>query len=192
MIKLMEILRNPSLLFEKMSFKQLLSRTDGGRIDRGSRMRVRSLAGTANEDEEQWNFGYKSDRDHITTMGPHEGRISFEKDAYVKYKGKRSMDDVMCKVDCSCPDYKYRWAYANAAQEAGEMGNDSLNQCNGNPPNKTNPRRKPSLCKHLVALKDYLRTKLQESDGRLDERLSKIIKENPTFMVEYHDEEKGD
>jgi hypothetical protein len=185
MIKLMEILRNPSILVEQMSFKQLLSRTDGGRRDRGSRMRVRSLAGTANENEEQFNFSYKSSPDHITTMGPHEGRISFEKDAYVKYKNKRSMDDVMCKVDCSCPDYKYRWAYANAAQDAGEMGTDTLNQCNGSVPRQTNPRLKPSLCKHLVALKDYLRTKLQENDGGLDERLSKIIKENPTFVVEY-------
>jgi len=190
MIKLMEILRNPSLLVEKMSFKQLLSKTDGGRRDRGNRMRVRSLAGTANEDEEQWNFGYKSDRDHITTMGPHEGRISFEKDAYIRYKGKRSMDDVMCKVDCSCPDYKYRWAFANAIQDAGEVGGDTLNQCNGNPPVKMNPGRKPSLCKHLVALKDYLRTKLQESDGRLDERLSHIVKSNPTFEVRYEEEDK--
>jgi len=185
MIKLIEILRNPSMLLEKMSFRQLLSNTDGGRINRGSRMRVRSLAGSANEDEEQWNFGYKSDRDHITTMKPHTGRISFEKDAYIRYKGKRSMDDVVCKVDCSCPDYKYRWAYANAVQDAGEVGMDTLNQCNGRPPVKMNPGKKPSLCKHLVALKDYLRTKLQESDGRLDERLSKIVKENPTFVVEY-------
>lgn len=190
MIKLMEILRNPSLLVEKMSFKQLLSKTDGGRRDRGNRMRVRSLAGTANEDEEQWNFGYKSARDHITTMGPHEGRISFEKDAYVQNRNKRSMDDIMCKVDCSCPDYKYRWAYANAAQDAGETGSDTLNQCNGDVPRRTNPRLKPSLCKHLVALKDYLRTKLQENSGRLDERLSNIVRDNPTFELRYEEEDK--
>lgn len=183
MIKLIE------LLMEKMTFRQLLSRTDGGRLDRGRRMRVRSLAGSANEDEEQWNFGYKSDRDHITTMKPHVGRISFEKDAYIRYKNKRSMDEVVCKVDCSCPDYKYRWAYANAAQDAGEVGVDTLNKSNGNPPVKTNPGRKPSLCKHLVALKDYLRTKLQESDGRLDERLSHIVKNNPTFEVRYEENE---
>jgi len=183
MIKLIQLMRE--VLVEKMSFKQLLLRTNGGRINRGSRMRVRSLAGSANENEEQWNFGYKSARDHITTMKPHTGRISFEKDAYNKFRGKRSMDEVMCKVDCSCPDYKYRWAYANAAQQAGEMGGDSLNKSNGNAPVKTNPGKKPSLCKHLVALKDYLRTKLQESDGQLDDRLSKIIKENPTFVVEY-------
>lgn len=185
MIKLMEILRNASILVEKMSFKQLLSRTDGGRRDRGSRMRVRSLAGSANENEEHFNFSYKSAPDHITTMKPHTGQISFEKDAYKKFRGKRSMDEVMCKVDCSCPDYKYRWAYANAAQQAGEMGGDSLNKSNGNVPVQTNPGKKPSLCKHLVALKDYLRTKLQESDGQLNDRLSKIIKENPTFAVEY-------
>ena len=186
MIKLIQLMRE--VLVEKMSFRQLLSKTDRGRRDRGSRMRVRSLAGSANEDEEQWNFGYKSDRDHITTMRPHTGRISFEKDAYNKFRGKRSMDEVVCKVDCSCPDYKYRWAYANAAQQAGEVGGDSLNRSNGNAPVKTNPGKKPSLCKHLVALKDYLRTKLQESDGQLDDRLSKIIKENPTFVVNYEDD----
>jgi hypothetical protein len=98
------------------------------------------------------------------------------------------MDEVVCKVDCSCPDYKYRWAYANAAQQAGEVGGDSLNRSNGNAPVKTNPGKKPSLCKHLVALKDYLRTKLQESDGDLNERLSRIIKESPTFSVNYEDD----
>lgn len=189
MIKLIEILRSSVLLVEKMSFRQLLSKTDIGRRDRGSRMRVRSLAGSANENEEHFNFSYKSAPDHITTMGPHEGRILFEKDAYVKYKNKRSMDDVVCKVDCSCQDYKYRWAYANAVQDAGDIGYDSLNQSNGNAPVKTNPGRKPSLCKHLVALKDYLRTKLQENDGQLDERLSKIIRENPKFEVRYEEVE---
>jgi hypothetical protein len=34
-----------------------------------------------------------------------------------------------------------------------------------------------------------LRTKLQENDGQLDERLSKIIRENPTFEVRYEEVE---
>lgn len=186
MISLTNMMRE--LLTEVMTFRQLFSRTDAGRRDRGNRMRVRSLSGTASEDSENWNFGYKSANDHITTGKSHVGRISFGKDAYIRYKKKRSMDEVVCKVDCSCPDYRYRWAYANAAQNAGEMGVDSLNRCNGNPPNKTNPRKKPSLCKHLVALKDYLRTKLQESDGALNDRLSGIVRENPTFLVEYQDD----
>ena len=185
MIKLIELMRE--VLVEKMSFKQLLSRTDGGRRDRGSRMRVRSLAGTADEDSENWNFSYKSANDHITTGKSHMGRISFGKDAYVRYKNKKNMDEVVCKVDCSCKDYKYRWAYANAAQQAGEMGVNSLNKCNGNAPVKTNPRRKPSLCKHLVSLKNYLRTKLEEQQGDLGSRLSGIVRENPTFLVEYED-----
>lgn len=187
MISLTNMVRG--LLTEVMTFRQLFAKTDGGRRDRGNRMRVRSLAGTASEDSENWNFGYKSASDHITTGKSHMGRISFGKDAYRRYKNKKSMDEVICKVDCSCKDYRYRWAYANAAQQAGEMGVNSLNKCNGNPPNKTNPRRKPSLCKHLVALKDYLRTKLQENDGQLDERLSKIIRENPTFEVRYEEVE---
>ena len=185
MISLTNMMRE--LLTEVMTFRQLFSRTDAGRRDRGNRMRVRSLAGTADEDSENWNFSYKSANDHITTGKSHMGRISFGKDAYVRYKNKKNMDEVVCKVDCSCPDYRYRWAYANAAQQAGEMGVNSLNKCNGNAPVKTNPRRKPSLCKHLVSLKNYLRTKLEEQQGDLGSRLSGIVRENPTFLVEYED-----
>lgn len=185
MISLTNMVRG--LLTEVMTFRQLFAKTDGGRRDRGNRMRVRSLAGTASEDSENWNFGYKSANDHITTGKSHMGRISFGKDAYRRYKNKKSMDEVICKVDCSCKDYRYRWAYANAAQQAGDIGVNSLNKCNGNPPNKTNPRRKPSLCKHLVSLKDYLRTKLEEQQGDLGSRLSGIVRENPTFLVEYED-----
>ncbi len=43
------------LLTEVMTFRQLFSRTDAGRRDRGNRMRVRSLSGTASEDSENWN-----------------------------------------------------------------------------------------------------------------------------------------
>ena len=178
-----------SILTEAMSFRQLFSRTDGGRRDRGKRMRVRSLAGTADEDRENWNFSYKSASDHITTGRSHMGRIVFGKDAYLRYKNKKSMDEVVCRVDCSCPDYRYRWAYANYQQDAGEMGGGSLNKCNGRPPVKMNPRQRPSLCKHLVSLKDYLRTKLEEERGDFGERLTEIVRKNPTFEIDVEEDE---
>lgn len=186
MILLKALLKD--ILSEVMSYRQLMSKTDGKRKDKGNRMRVRSLAGSASEDSEQWNFSYKSALDHITTMGPHEGRISFEKDAYKKYRGKRSMDEVACRVDCSCPDYKYRWAYANNYNDAGDLGRDSLNQCNGQAPGVMNRQLKPSLCKHLVALSRYLKTKLEESVHEdIDGKLSDIVKNNKQFEVEYED-----
>ena len=187
MIRLIDMVRG--LLTEAMTFRQLFSKTDGGRRDRGNRMRTRSLAGTADEDSENWNFSYKSNPDHITTGRSHMGRISFGKDAYVRYKNKRSMDEVICKVDCSCPDYKYRWAYANYQQDAGDMGSGSLNKCNGQPPVKTNPRRRVSLCKHLVSLKDYLRTKLQENKGDFGDRLTEIVRNNPTFEISVEEDD---
>jgi hypothetical protein len=185
MIKLIQLMRE--MLVEAMTYNQLLNATDRGRRDRGGRMRTRSLAGTATEDAEQWNFAYKSARDHITTGGGHQGRISFEKDAYKTNRGKRSMNEVNCRVDCSCPDYKYRWAYANYQQDAGDMGRDSLNQCNGSAPVKNNPGERVSLCKHLVSLRDYLKTKLDEGTGDVGEKLSRIVSESPVFEIQYED-----
>lgn len=177
-----------SILSEAMTYTQLLSQTDGMRRNKGGRMRVRSLAGSANEDSEQWNFGYKSASDHNTTNGSHEGRISFDKDMYNRNKGKRSMNEVECKVDCSCPDYMYRWAYANYYRDAGSLGKDSLNQCNGSVPGKTNPRLKPSLCKHLVALSGYLKTKLDESFyDDMGEKLSDVVNKNKQFEIKYEE-----
>lgn len=186
MIRLLEIFK--TALCEAMSFDQLFRVTSQMRLAKSKKMRVRSLAGTANEDNEYWNFAYKSDPIHITTGRGYTGRISFEKDAYKKYgKSNRSMNEIMCRVDCGCPDYRYRWAYANHAQDAGEMGGDSLNRCNGARPLKTNPRLKPSLCKHLASLRGYLLTKLKDRKGSLDERLSGIVKENPQFEIRVRD-----
>ena len=186
MIRLLEIFK--TALCEAMSFDQLFRSTDVKRLNKSKKMRVRSLAGTANEDSEYWNFAYKSDPIHITTGRGYTGRISFEKDAYKKYsKSNRSMNEIMCKVDCGCPDYRYRWAYANAAQDAGEMGIDSLNRCNGARPIKTNPKLKPSLCKHLASLRGYLLTKLKDRKGSLNERLSSIVREHPEFEIQVED-----
>lgn len=179
-----------SILSEVMTYAQLFSQTDGMRRNKGGRMRVRSLAGSASEDSEQWNFGYKSGLDHITTNGPHEGRISFDKDAYMRNKGKRSMNDVECKVDCSCPDYMYRWAYANYYRDAGSLGKGSLNLNNGSVPIKTNPKLKPSLCKHLVALSQYLKTKLDESEyDEMKDKLSDVVNKNEQFEIKYEEQD---
>jgi hypothetical protein len=60
----------------------------------------------------------------------------------------------------NCPDYRYRWAYRNAEQDAGMLGPDSINGNNGQPPKTKNTDLGPGLCKHLSSLTEYLRTKL--------------------------------
>jgi hypothetical protein len=68
---------------------------------------------------------------------------------------KRSADDLDVELDCDCPDYKYRWAYANHAYGAGKMGKEAMNKSNGKAPKKTNPSGKPGLCKHLASVSKY-------------------------------------
>jgi hypothetical protein len=177
MISLSTIVRQ--LITEKMTFKSLLSYVNNARKAKGKKMSVSPLAGTASSDGENWNFSYKSFPEHITTGNRFKGRITFENTNIDKNK---SAENIYCSVDCGCPDYKYRWAYANNNKDAGPMGNDSLNQCNGETPSITNPYLTPGLCKHLVSLHKYLQTKLEESQQpTIDAKLNEIVTNNPNF-----------
>lgn len=60
-----------------------------------------------------------------------------------------------CKVSCSCDDLLFRWEFANAEKEAGD-----IEYSNGEAPNTTNPELKPSLCKHIMALYTKIQPKL--------------------------------
>jgi hypothetical protein len=168
------------VLNEILSFKELMKLSEPERKNRAKKMSVSSLPMTANTNENYWNFSYKSDDSHITPRSStnpkvsryrsyktatgkplgirHRGRITFSKN-----NPDKSAIDLPCQVDCTCEDYRYNWAYANHDKDAGPMGDASLNKCNGKFPGKTNPYLAPGLCKHLLSLRNYLRTKLQES-----------------------------
>ena len=89
----------------------------------------------------------------------------------------------------NCPDYKYRWAYANSQQDAGPVGFNSLNKSNGQAAKITNPKNRPGLCKHLLGLKDGLKKKLSESNQpTLEGKLNEIVDNNPEFTIDVHDE----
>jgi len=60
------------------------------------------------------------------------------------------------RVSCSCPDYMYRWEYANNL-----VGASHIIYGNGEAPDETNPQYRPGLCKHLLAL----RTLVKEQHG---------------------------
>lgn len=145
------------LLTERMSFRDLYSRTESGRKDRGrTDVNTKPLKVTSIDGHEAWTFSYKSNPS--TTGNRWQGYISFFKE---NVDSKESASDLECQADCQCPDYRYRWAYANNAQDAAPIGNDSLNQCINRPPNITNPEQVPGLCKHLSALRDYLWEKVE-------------------------------
>ena len=89
-------------------------------------------------------------------------------------------DDAMkldCSVDCGCPDYRYRFSYANKQQDAGENGPNSLNK-GFNYPSSINAG--PGLCKHLLALKEYLHTKIEGEP--VDEPVNKPTSQKPVAL----------
>ena len=56
---------------------------------------------------------------------------------------------------CSCEDNTFRWEFANTAKDAAV-----IEYSNGEAPSTTNPKLRNSLCKHMVALVEYIRPKL--------------------------------
>lgn len=174
------------VLNEILTYTQLMNFSEPERKKRSTKMRTKSLPIRADSNNEFWNFSYKSDMSHITPRinNPngigHKGRITFKKNA-----GDKSAIDIPCSVDCTCEDYRYKYAYANNDKEAGSMGANSLNKCNGQFPKITNPYLRPGLCKHLLSLREYLRTKLEESQqAGLSEKLDDIVQKYPTDTLQ--------
>ena len=146
------------MLNERLSFKDLYNASDPARKDRAAHVRPRPLKVTTMNKKETWTFRYKSYPS--TTGNPWHGYIQFHKDTAMEAKSAGELD---CIIECDCPDYKYKCAYANTQQDASRIGRTSWSQCKNRPPHKTNPDQKVGLCKHLLSLGDYLKTKLDPS-----------------------------
>jgi hypothetical protein len=172
-------------LNEDMSYKELLAATTPERKERARNVRARSLPVSMEENQEQWNFRYKSTPQTTVTDKPFQGAITFLKGEVGK---NDSAIDLKCKVECTCPDYIYRFKYNNKAKNAGSDNFD-----------RTEPRyidRKPKpaynigegLCKHLISLRNYLATKIQQTKkSNLFEAMGDVAKQGP-FTVTYYDD----
>jgi hypothetical protein len=176
---LLEIVRQ--LLVERMSFTDLFKSSTPARKDRAKGMKSQSLPVMASRGPKHWNFRFTSAPNNNTTGKSWKGRIGFPKST-----GVARPDRLMCEVDCECPDYKYRWAWANNRKDAGPIGFGSFNKCIDQAPRETNPTNRPGLCKHLLALKDGLRQRLKESQQpTLESKLDEIVTKYPQFDVTY-------
>jgi hypothetical protein len=159
MLKLRDLICE--IIAERMSYEDLMANSDTERKDRASRIPARSLVVRSVNDREAWKFSYKTPKSEITTSKQfpngqrHQGFIYFYKDDIKVGENAMKID---CSVDCSCKDYRYRMSYANKSQEAGENGPSSLNK-GFNYPSSIN--RGPGLCKHLISLKEYLKTEVE-------------------------------
>jgi len=170
------------VLSERMSFNQLLqassNKPDNSRMNRAGHVSSKSLRIKSLDEGEAWTFSYKSQGNHSTTGHRHRGHIKFFKE---DVSGKENAGDLECMVDCSCPDYKYRWAYNNAKADAGEVGSRSLNGNNGQPPRPRDAippgvgNLGEGLCKHLIALAEYLQTNVNAPEPEDNVPAPKIV-----------------
>lgn len=170
------------VLTERMSFRDLFRVSDPARVDRSRDVHAKSLKVTSIDGNEAWTFSYKS---NPSTSGQRwQGYVRFLKED-VSHKDKA--DQLDCMVDCTCPDYRFRWAYNNAKQDAGALGAGAWNASNGRPPR---PREQggvgdlgPGMCKHLIALGEYLKTNIEPEAPEPEEKPQPpkpVVKKAPT------------
>jgi hypothetical protein len=159
-IPLSEFFDIKGMIAEDMTYAQLFNMTDAGRQARSSKVRGPPLEIYAGNRKAYHIFNFKS---YPSTTGfRHRGYIAFKKPRNGKPKPSETLN---VEVDCDCEDYRYRWAWANKQKGAGKIGSQSLNKSINRAPVITNPAGKPSLCKHLVAAKNYIWGLIQRFPG---------------------------
>jgi hypothetical protein len=166
MISFSKIMRR--VLTERMSFRDLFRVSDPARVDRSRDVSTKSLQVRSMDGQEAWTFSYKS---NPSTSGQRwQGYVRFLKEDVSQ---KDRADQLDCMVDCTCPDYRFRWAYNNAKQDAGALGPKAWNDNNGQAPK---PRSQggvgdlgPGMCKHLISLGEYLKTNIEPEAPKPEE-----------------------
>lgn len=134
---------------ERLSYDKLSAISEPKRVLRSKTVRGPPLDLEAYKDSLYFIYNFKSFPS--TTNRRHKGYIKF-----LKPKRQMPLEKVDCQVDCSCPDYRYRYAHANKQHGSGNVGSNSLNQAINRAPRITNPKGRPGLCKHLLALRDFI------------------------------------
>ena len=174
MISFSNIMRQ--VLTERMSFRDLLRGSEGGRKDRSKYVNAKSLRVASTDEGESWMFSYKSQGTHSTTGNRWHGYVRFFKE---NVSTEENAEDLDCKVGCDCPDYRFRYAYNNHKADAGDLGNN-----NGRPPR---PRSQGGvgdygngICKHLIALGKYLKTQIS-SDAPEPEDTPPVPEKKPAI-----------
>jgi hypothetical protein len=156
--ELMEAKLLPEVLQEYLTYDQLFRMSEPKRFQRSLTVKMPPLDMEQYQTGNHWIFGYyfNAKGNPSTTGLRHRGYVRFRKPKK-SHAGKNTpLSQLPVEVDCMCPDYRYRWAWANHQRSAGPIGANSLNQCLNRAPRKTNPKGMPGLCKHILATRDYI------------------------------------
>nr|WP_288916228.1 hypothetical protein [uncultured Pseudomonas sp.] len=140
-----------SFLAERMTFDKLFRVSDPKRVTRSFTVKGPPLEIDSYQDSIYYAYNFKSQPS--TTGLRHRGYVKFFKP---RHGGQKPLQHLECLVDCTCPDFKYRWAWANKQRGSGRVGTQSLNQALNRAPRHTNPKSKPGLCKHILATREYI------------------------------------
>lgn len=170
------------VLHEDMTFDQLFRASEQKRIRRAQTVRGPPLDVDAYEDAMYYGFNFKSFPS--TTGLRHRGYIKFIK----PHNLQTPLQNVKCEVDCSCPDYRYRWAWTNKQRRAGRVGPNSMNQSLNRAPRRTNPMGLPGMCKHLLAARNYIYNQLGHwPEGEEDQAilLQRLVKRAQTRWTDF-------
>jgi hypothetical protein len=138
-------------LNEKLTYDQLFRMSDPKRMLRSFHVKGPPLEIDSYQDAVYYAFNFKSTPS--TTGLRHRGYVKFLRP---KLGGQKPLQHLNCIVDCTCPDFRYRWAWANKQRGASRVGPQSLNQALNRAPRRTNPTSKPGLCKHVLAAREYI------------------------------------
>lgn len=139
-------------LFEDLTFDQLFRYSEPKRIKRAQKVRGPPLDIRAHSNAIYHIFNFKAFPS--TTGLRHHGYVKFKRPEFGN--ARRPLQHIPCEVDCTCPDYRYRFAWVNKQRRAGRVGAGTMNQAHNRAPNITNPRRVPGLCKHILAAREFI------------------------------------
>jgi len=135
------------------TLKQLLNRTDPERKQRAIYVKViRAKFGRHKDSGNAFIAAQTYSRMRVSA----DGRLVRNTDPH-RYLTMFTFVDKKLNViaSCSCGDQTFRWEWANANKGASE-----IEYSNGEPPNVTNPTYKVGMCKHQVALLEFIRPKM--------------------------------
>lgn len=183
-------------LGEAMTFDQLFRYSEPKRVKRSDTVRGPPLDIDSFSDAAYHHFNFKS---YPSTTGLRwHGYVKFKQPPHMRKN--MPLQHVPCEVDCSCPDFKYRFAWADKQRGAARIGPQSMNKCINRAPRHTNPANIPGLCKHILAVRNYIYGMLAKfPPGTPDtgEKLAQIVKwadkrwaDFPGHMAKAKDQEK--
>lgn len=163
-----------------MTFDQLFRLSEPKRVMRSATVRGPAVEVLSYQDSEMYVFNAKSSPS--TTGLRHKCYIRF-----FRPRRPKTLQNLDCLVDCECPDQRYRWAWVLKQRGSSTVGSASLNQAHNRAPRITNPGNRPGLCKHLLAMRDFIYGQYGEFTDAPDDsrRLDQLTKRATRRWVDY-------